>query len=399
MSEPWLNIIGIGEDGIDGLSRAARQLIDNAEVIIGGQRHHTLTPDLKAERLEWPSPFDAMIDTIRSLKDKRLVILVSGDPLWYSVGARISRAIPVEEITFHPQTSAFQWAAARLGWSLADVETLTVHGRPAEQIIPYFVPEARLLVLTKDRTTPTEIARLLTARGFGDSELTVLAALGGPDEARFEGIAADWQSEVPDFHLLAITCKSRPGTPIPASAPGLPDDAFCHDGMITKSEVRALTLSRLEPQRGQLLWDLGCGCGSVAIEWMRAARDAEAIGIDHRADRLEMARENAVQLGTPRLKLIEGRMPEALNGLRAPDAIFIGGGLTDELVEICFDALKPHGRLVANAVTLESEARLIELQTRLGGALTRIAIARAKPVGPYRGWRQMMPVTQWSLRR
>ena len=396
---PWLDIIGIGEDSIDGLSSEALTLIEEAEVIIGGARHHMLAPGLKAERLAWPSPFDAMIDTICSLKGKRLVILVTGDPLWYSVGARITKAIPANEIRFHPQVSAFQWAAARLGWSLADVETLTVHGRHVEQAIPFFAPGARLLVLTKDHTTPPDMARLLTERGYGDSEMSVLGSLGGPLETRIDGTASDWNATAPDFHLLAITCKSRTGTPILPPGPGLPDDAFTHDGMITKAEIRALTIARLAPQRGALLWDLGCACGSVAIEWMRAARDAEAIGIDHRTDRLEMARENAIRLGTPRLKLIEGRMPEALTELPAPDAVFIGGGLTEELAELAFHALKPHGRLVANAVTLESEALLADLHQRLGGALTRISIARAKPVGPYRGWSPAMPVTQWSLRR
>lgn len=398
-TKQWLNIIGIGEDGIDGLSPEAGKLLTDAEIIIGGNRHHALTADLKAERLQWPSPFDAMIDTIRSYKGRKIVILVTGDPLWYSVGARIMKAIPADEIRFHPQVSAFQWAAARLGWSLADVETLTVHGRHVEQTIPYFVPDARLLVLTKDHTTPTDIARLLTERGYGDSEMTVLGSLGGPLETRVDTIASNWHATAPDFHLLAITCKSRPGTPILPPGPGLPDDAFSHDGMITKSEIRALTIAHLGPQRGALLWDLGCACGSVAIEWMRGARDAEAIGIDTRTDRLEMARENATRLGTPRLKLIEGRMPDALAELPAPDAIFIGGGLSDELAEIAFDALKPHGRLVANAVTLESEALLSELHQRMGGSLIRLSVSRAKPVGPYRGWKPMMPVTQWSLRR
>ncbi len=396
----WLDIIGIGEDGVEGLSAEARALVEAAEVIIGGTRHHQLVPGLKAERLAWPSPFDAMIDTILGLRGRRLVILVTGDPLWYSVGARITKAIPASEIRFHPQLSAFQWAAARLGWSLADIETLTVHGRPVEQIIPFFAPGARLLVLTRDATTPGDVARLLTERGYGDSEMVVLGSLGGPDETRIERVASGWgDTRAPDFHLLAITCKARPGTPLLTHGPGLPDEAFAHDGQITKSEIRTLTLARLAPQRGALLWDLGCGCGSVGIEWMRAARDAEAIGVDARSDRLEMARANALTHGTPRLKLIESRLPNALDGLPPPDAIFIGGGLGEELAERAFDALKPHGRLVANAVTLESEALLIELQGRLGGTLTRLSVVRAKPVGGFRGWSPMMPVTQWSLNR
>lgn len=394
---PWLHIIGIGEDGVDGLSAEARELISGAEVILGGDRHHALLPGLAAERIAWPSPFDAMIDVIRSHQGRRFVILVTGDPLWYSVGARILKSIPAEEIKFHPQLSAFQWGAARMGWSLADLETVTVHGRPVEQIIPYFAPGARILALTKDRTSPAAVADLLTDRGYGPSKLTVLAALGGPREERFDGTAEDWAQEVPDFHLLAIECQVSPGARLLPRGPGLPDDAFVHDGTMTKAEVRAVTLARLAPQRGAMLWDIGCGCGSVGVEWMRMARDAEAVGIDQRADRLAMARQNAQALGAPRLKLIEGAALDHLDGLPAPDAVFIGGGLSVVLVDRCRAALKPHGRLVANAVTLESEALLLDLQTRYGGQLSRLSVARAEPVGPRTGWRPFMPVTQWCL--
>ncbi len=391
----WLHIIGIGEDGIDGLSATARDLIANAEVILGGDRHHALIPDLKAQRIAWPSPFDAMIDTIKAQKGKRFVILVTGDPLWYSVGARILKSIPADQVTFHPQLSAFQWGAARMGWSLADLETVTIHGRAAAQIIPFFAPGARILALTKDRTSPPAVAELLTARGYGPSKMSVWSALGGPREARFDGTAQDWGPQVPDFHLLAIDCIAAPDArPLPRG-PGLPDEAFVHDGKMTKSEIRAITLARLAPQRGAMLWDLGCGCGSIAIEWLRATRDAEATGVDTRADRLEMARQNALNLGAPRLKLIEGESLAALPDLPAPDAIFIGGGLNAELVDRCLTALKPHGRLVVNAVTLESEAMLSDLHARHGGSLIRLSVARAIPVGSLRGWKPAMPVTQW----
>lgn len=393
---PWLHVVGIGEDGMDGLSPAARVLVEAAEVIIGGDRHHGLSPDVTAERIAWPSPFDAMIETMRAQRGKRVVVLVTGDPLWYSVGARILRAIPAEEIVFHPQLSAFQWACARLGWSLADATTVTAHGRPPEQVTPYFAPEARLLILTKDRTTPNEIARLLVERGYGPSRMTVLGALGGPRESRVDGVAESWDAEAPDFHLLAVDCVAGE-RPVLARGPGLPDEAFRHDGKMTKQEVRAVSLAKLWPRRKALLWDVGSGCGSVAIEWMRAARDAEAIGIEPDADRRLMAADNALALGAPRLTLIEGRAPEALDGLPAPDAVFIGGGLSEPVFEACWAAMKPQGRLVANAVTLESEALLIDLHGRYGGELIKLSVARADPVGAYRGWRPLMPVTQWSL--
>ncbi|MGB0854495.1 MAG: precorrin-6y C5,15-methyltransferase (decarboxylating) subunit CbiE [Pikeienuella sp.] len=396
----WLHIIGIGEDGMAGLSPTARDLIENAEVIIGGDRHHALSPNVTAERLKWPSPFDAMIDEITRHKTRRLVILVTGDPLWYSVGARILKAIPADEITFHPQLSAFQWAAARMGWSLADAATLTVHGRPAEQAIPYFAPCARLLLLTKGAETPGDIARLLTEQGYGESRLTVLGALGGSNESRMEGRASDWADappQAPAFHTLAVECHATSDAILIPRGPGLPDDAFTHDGKMTKQEVRAATLAKLWPRRGALLWDIGTGCGSVAIEWMRAARDAQAIGLEPNAKRRALAEANARRLGAPRLKLLEAKVPEGLEGLPTPDTIFIGGGLSEATAEASIAALPRHGRLVANAVTLESEATLIALHKKHGGDLVKIAVSRAEPVGPFRGWRPLMTVTQWSL--
>ena len=393
----WLHIIGIGEDGVDGLSSNARHLIETAEVILGGERHHSLTPDTTAARIAWPSPFDAMIDTIRAHQGRRFVILVTGDPLWYSVGARILRSIPSEEVCFHPQLSAFQWAAARMGWSLADLDTLTIHGRDAEQAIPFFASDRRLLLLTKDSTSPATVAGLLVQNGYGASEMTVLAALGGPNEKRFDGVAESWALDVPDFHVLAVTCRAAPDADLLPRGPGLPDTAFVNDGTMTKSEIRALTVARLAPSRGEHLWDIGCGCGTVAVEWLRIARDAEATGIDVRADRLDMARQNAVRLGAPRLKLIEGAALDHVGDLPAPDAIFIGGGLSIELVETCLSALKPHGRLVVNTVTLESEALLLKLHAKLGGSLTRLSVGRAVALGSGQGWKALSPVTQWSL--
>ena len=397
----WLHIIGIGEDGMAGLSAAARAQVENAEIIIGGDRHHALAPGVSAERIAWPSPFDAMIGTIRSYKGRRVVVLVTGDPLWFSVGARIADPkngdiIPSEEIVYHPQLSAFQWAAARMGWSLADTETITAHGRAVEQVISYFWPGAQLLILTAGAQTPGEVAALLSARGYGASRMTVLGALGGPQETRTDGTAESWSAEVLAFNTLAVEVAGSPDALYPR-CPGLPDTAFVHDGKMTKREIRALTLAKLMPARGEVLWDIGTGCGSVAVEWMRAAPDALAVGIDNKAERLAMARENAVTLGVPKLRLVEGRVPEALAGLPAPDAVFIGGGLSRDLALQCREVLGPNGRLVANAVTLESEAVLLDLHRETGGELVRLSAARAEPVGPYRGWRAAMPVTQWSL--
>ncbi len=397
MTAPWLHIVGIGEDGLDGLTPATRAVVEAAEVILGGDRHHALAADITAERLAWPSPFDAMIATIQGLRGRRAVVLVTGDPLWFSVGARIGRAIDPAEIIYHPQLSAFQLAAARMGWSLPDVETLTVHGRPVAQMIAFIQPDARLLILTTGAETPSQIAEYLASRGYGASKMTVLAAMGGKDEARFEGTASDWNHTVPAFNTLAVECIAAPDAALQPRVPGLADNLFQSDGTMTKQEVRAATLAKLMPMRGALLWDIGCGSGSVAIEWMRAARYARAIGIEPRADRRAMAAANALALGAPKLELVDGSVPAALDGLAAPDAIFIGGGLSRETFDAAWAALRPLGRLVANAVTLESEAELIELHRTFGGELVRISVHRAEPVGRLTGWRPAMPVTQWSL--
>ena len=391
----WLDIVGIGEDGRAGLSPEARAAVEAAEVIVGGTRHHTLSAAVTAERVSWPSPFDAMIDGIRALRGRRLVSLVTGDPLWYSVGARILKAIPPEDIRFHPQLSAFQWAAARMGWSLADLTTLTVHGRHPGQAVPFFAPGARLLILTEGRETPPEIARRLVDTGYGKSRLTVLGALGGPAETRIDGLAESWSASAPDFHTLAVECRVSPGAQPLMPGAGLADDWFEHDGKMTKAEVRAVTLAALRPTRGALLWDIGLGAGSVAIEWMRAARDAEAIGLEPLAARREMARRNADRLGAARRDIRDARAPDGLTDLPRPDAVFIGGGLSEATLAASRAALRPNGRLVANAVTLESEALLLAAHAQHGGRLGRLSVARAAPVGPYHGWRDLMPVTQW----
>lgn len=394
---PWLHVVGIGEDGMEGLSPVARAVVEGAQVIVGGDRHHRLSDSVTAERIAWPSPLDAVIDLLKANRGRRLVVLATGDPLWFSVGARIVRALGDGAVTFHPQLSAFQLAAARLGWSLADVETLTVHGRPVAQMIPFIQPDARLLILTTGAGTPAEIAALLTERGYGDSRMVVLSAMGGPDESRLDGIARDWRAEVPAFNTLAVACVAGRGAEVLSRVPGVPDEAFTHDGKITKREVRAITLARLMPMRGALLWDIGAGCGSIGIEWMRAERDARAIGLEPDAGRRALAAANAARLGTPRYDLLAASAPDGLEGLPAPDAVFIGGGLSEVVAEHALAALRPFGRLVANAVTLESEAVLLALHARLGGDLTRLSVARAAPVGGLTGWRPAMPVTQWAL--
>ena len=398
MPAPWLHIIGIGESGLDGVLPVSRAILQAADVIIGGARHHALVQDVPARRITWPSPFDALRDTLCELRGQNVVVLATGDPLWFSVGCKISTFIEPSEIIFHPQLSAFQLAAARMGWSLDQVETLSVHGRPTEQIIAYIQPAQKLLVLSAGAQTPPQIAALLTKQGFGASKLTVLSHMGGNKEARFEGHANSWQhDDVPDFHTLAIECIALSDAVILPRVGGLEDDFFSHDGCITKREVRAVTLAKLMPMRDALLWDIGAGCGSVSIEWMRHAVGAQAIAIEPRADRCAAISANAFALGAPKLQIIPTAALEALADLPAPDAVFIGGGLSADVFERAWAALRPFGRLVVNAVTLESSYILGDLHRAYGGDLVQLSVARSNKVGNYRGWRPLMPVTQWSL--
>ncbi|CAO3427662.1 precorrin-6y C5,15-methyltransferase (decarboxylating) subunit CbiE [Azospirillum doebereinerae] len=396
----WLSVVGLGEDGWDGLSPAARAVVERAAFLIGGARHLSLVPAVAGqERAVWPSPLTDAFPSLLARRGQRVCVLASGDPSWYGIGATLSRIVPAAETMVLPAASAFSLAAARLGWPVQDSVCLTVHGRPLELVVPHLQPNARLLVLSWDGTTPAKLAALLRARGFGASRLTALEAMGGPREARTEATASEWTVErVADLNTVAVECVAAPGARILPRAPGLPDDWFEHDGQITKREIRAVTLSFLGPRRGETLWDVGAGSGSIGIEWMLADPANRAVAVEHREERVARILSNAAAFGVPGLEIARGKAPGALSGLAPPDAVFIGGGVTNEgVLEACWDALKPGGRLVANAVTLESEAVLFDAHKRLGGALSQIAVARAAPVGGFRGWRPLMPVTLWRV--
>lgn len=396
---PWLTVVGMGEDGLDGLAPRAHAAVTGAEVLIGSERLLAHVPEAAAERILWPEPFSAVIDRIKPLRGRNTVVLATGDPLNYGVARKLLEIVPASEMVVLPGISAFSLAAARMGWSLPDTDTLTLHGRPVSGIEPYIQPDARLIVLTADATTVREVARRLAGRGYGASMVTVLENMGGPRE-RHTSFRADAAGEPPisSLNTLAIQCVAEPGAKLLPRSPGLPDDAFIHDGQITKREVRAATLAALAPMPEALLWDVGAGCGSVAIEWMRAARGARAVAFEKDAERIRMIALNADALGTPRIEIAAGRLPETLTGKPVPQAIFLGGAITDEnLFRRCWEALAPGGRFVANAVTLEGEAALIARQGILGGDLVRIEVSRVVPLGRLRGMRPRMPVTQWRV--
>jgi precorrin-6Y C5,15-methyltransferase (decarboxylating) len=397
-SPRWLSIVGIGEDGIDGLSAVARGLIAGAGIVFGGRRHLALAaPLIRGAARPWPSPFDGATDEVLAHRGRPVCVLASGDPFHYGVGAALARKIDAREMTVLPSASAFSLAAARLGWSLPDCVLLSLHGRALDLLRPHLQPAARILALTSDGDGPRGLANLLTASGFGASRLTVLEALGGPRECIRARHAASFDLGAVDaLNTVAIEVAAAPEARVLARSAGLADDLFEHDGQITKREIRAVTLSSLAPCRGELLWDIGAGSGSVAIEWMLADPMMRAIAVERRTDRAARIARNAAAFGVPGLEIVTGAAPDALSALPQPGAIFIGGGADGAgVLDAAIRALRPGGRLVVNAVTLETEALLLDLHRARGGELIRLAVARAEPLGTMTTWRAAMPLTQW----
>jgi precorrin-6B C5,15-methyltransferase / cobalt-precorrin-6B C5,C15-methyltransferase len=398
----WLSIVGIGEDGITGLSPVARQLVSDAELVVGGKRHLGLADKLiRGRRLAWPSPICEAMPEIEKLRGRPVAVLASGDPFHYGVGDMLLRSIPAEQTLCLPQPSAFSLAAARLGWSLQDVSLVSLHGRALEGIVRHLQPDARILALSWDGETPAKLARLLAARGLGGSSMTVLECLGGARERIQRTVVKDFAlTDVSPLNTVALEIAAAQDATILGLAPGLDDGLFEHDGQLTKREVRAITLSALAPRQGELLWDVGLGAGSIAIEWLLRHPSLKAIGIEADPDRAARAARNAAALGTPDLEIVQGRAPASLHDLPKPDAVFIGGGLAEPgLFDAVWSALKPGGGLVANAVSLGSEARLIEYFQRHGGELVRLDVGRAGKAGTggVFVWRPAAPIIQWRV--
>jgi precorrin-6B C5,15-methyltransferase / cobalt-precorrin-6B C5,C15-methyltransferase len=398
-----VTVVGIGADGWDGLSPAGRRAIEGADVLRGSARQLELVPpSVGAERVPWPSP---MAPALAGLPDahpgRRVVVLASGDPMLSGVGTSLVRLHGPDAVEVVPHPSSVTLACARLGWAVEETAVVSVVGRPLSLLVPHVTPGRRLLVLGSDGGTPAAVAALLAEGGHGASRLTALAQLGGPGERRFEGTAAGWpHAQTDPLTITAVEVVAEPGTvPLP-TVPGLPDEAYAHDGQLTKRDVRAVTLARLVPLPGQLLWDVGAGAGSIGIEWMRVHPSCRAIAIEADPERAARIAHNADRLGVPDLRVVEGRAPDALTGLPRPDAVFVGGGATTPLLlDACVEALGPGGRLVVTAVTVQSEAVLAEWHGRCGGSLTRLSVAHAAPVGGFTGWKPAMPVTLWSVTR
>lgn len=395
-------VVGIGADGWPGLSPTARAEIEAAEVLFGGRRQLELIPAdaAAAQRVEWPSPLLPALDgLLKEHADRRICVLASGDPLLSGIGSTLVRRYGAAAVRVIPAVSSATLARARLGWPAEGVEVITTVGRNPHRVVRALAPGRRLLVLSSGADTPGEITALLREHCFSSSAVITLANLGGPDEQRFDGTASDWpHTDVPPLNVVAIECVADPGARVLGVAPGLPDDAFEHDGQLTKRDVRASALAHLAPTPGALLWDVGAGAGSVAIEWLRVHPANRATAVERDPERAARIERNAERLGVPELHVVVGAAPAALPEDEQPDAVFVGGGVSSPgLLDACLKALAPRGRLVAHAVTLQSEQALAAAYAEHGGELSRIGVEHAAALGSFTGWSPARTVTQWSL--
>ncbi|TWD75001.1 precorrin-6Y C5,15-methyltransferase (decarboxylating) [Kribbella amoyensis] len=395
---PELTVVGIGADGWDGLAPSGRHAVEAAEVVMGSGRQLGLVPDGSAAKVAWPSPLsEALPGLLAEYGERRICVLASGDPTFHGIGTTLTRLLGAGAVRVIPHPSSVSLACARLGWPQDQVQVVSLVGRPTDLVQPHVQPGRRLVVLSWGAQTPAEVAQLLTARGFGASEFTVLEQLAAPGELVRTTTAATWDHEVDALNVIGVLCRADQDAPLLPTTPGLPDSAYESDGQLTKREVRAVTLSRLAPIPGQLLWDVGGGAGSIAIEWSRHHPTCKAVAIEKDPDRAKRLERNAATLGVA-VRTVVGAAPEALAGLEAPDAVFVGGGATaGGMIEACWAALAPGGRLVVNGVTLETEVLIARWYAELGGDLVRLSVERAAPVGGMTGWRPAMPVTIWSV--
>ena len=390
MVEPWLTFVGINEDGLAGLSEAARAALDAAEVVFGGPRHLALAG---VAGRAWPVPFDPL--PVMDWRGRRVVVLASGDPFWHGAGGSLLPHLAPDEWVSLPAPSTFQLVANRLGWRMEEVLCLGLHAAPFERLVPHLYRGARIIALLRDGQAPAALAEWLVARGHGDSVMHVLEAVGGPGARLRSAVAGAFDLRGTEAPVAVAFVASGAG--IPRSS-GLPDDSFAHDGQITKAPIRAMTLAALAPSPGLHLWDVGAGSGSISMEFCLAGGRATAV--EAKAPRVANIRANAESFGIAhRMAVVEGEAPAALAGLPLPDVVFIGGGCNAGLLDHLWEVLPPGTRVVANAVTLETEALLIARHADAGGTLMRVEVSVAGPLGPGRGWSPARPVVQWSVLR
>ena len=400
-----LDVVGIPAGGWPELGESARRLIEEAEVLIGGRRHLDLLADRNpdAERLTWPSPLKPGLPALLGqAQDRRTVVLASGDPLVSGIGSTLIELLGPEAVRIHPAVSSVALAQARMGWSSESVCVVSLVGRDLALVRRQLAPRRRLIVLSAGSQTPAVLAELVTAAGYGPSAFTVLGDLGTDDETSQTVVAAEAAGalvEVPALNIVAIECRLLDGAPALGMAAGLPDEAFDHDGQLTKRDLRASALSRLAPASDELLWDLGAGAGSIAIEWARTDPSCRPIAVERDPQRAARIATNAARLGVPGVEVVTAEIGGAVDRLPDPHAVFIGGGATPELVRHCWGRLRRGGRLVAHAVTVETEQILLQAWQTYGGELIRINVEQLEPLGRLHGWKPARAIVQWSVVR
>ncbi|MEE2061010.1 precorrin-6y C5,15-methyltransferase (decarboxylating) subunit CbiE [Rhodococcus artemisiae] len=390
-----ITVVGIGADGWSSMSATGREHVLAADVLLGGERHLAMIPPTDAAREQWPSPLLSSLDDLLARHPGRVVALASGDPLVSGIGSTLIRRLGRDAVEVIPAVSSVALARARMGWSAEECDTVTLVGRDVDALRRYLSRGRRLIVLTSNSSSLPEIARLLVGEGFADAAVTVLGNLGA-DEDRIASTAGDLVDTAgPQLGLLCIECVGAEGL---STTPGLPDEFFENDGQLSKRPIRAAAVCALAPRPGELLWDVGAGAGSVGIEWARTDPRCRAIAIEKDRMRGDAIARNAARLGVPSLRVVTGGAPDALAGLDVPDAIFVGGGGSrDGVLEACWHALRPGGRLVVHAVTLETEAVLVQWWKKCGGELSRLSVEQASSIGTFTGWQSLRPVVQWSV--
>lgn len=399
MADRPITVVGIGADGWTGLPEPSRAALREAQTVLGGPRQLELLPgEVRGERRAWPSPLvPALPGILDELDGRRVAVLASGDPMFFGIGSTLARIAGPDRLRVLVHPSSVALACARLGWASEHVRVRSLVGRPLDALRRDLAPGARLVVLSEGAGSPAEVAGLLDGSGWGRSRMTVLERLGAGDERVTSATAAGWRGEADPLNVVAVECVADDPARTRGETPGLPDEAYDHDGQLTKREVRAVTLAHLAPRPGELLWDVGAGSGSIGIEWMRADPSCRAVAVESHPERAARIAGNAAALGVPGLRVVTGRAPDALAGLPEPDAVLVGGGLTRPgVLDACRAALRPGGRLVANAVTVQTEAVLAAAHAEHGGELVRVQVARAAPLGGFHGWRPAMPVTIWT---
>jgi precorrin-6Y C5,15-methyltransferase (decarboxylating) len=392
---PWLTILGLGEDGPNAMTPASLKALQSAEFVMGATRHLSLLPKVDAELITWPVPFADGIAQLLELRGKRVVALASGDPFWFGAGSVFARHLQPDEWTSIAGPATFSLAAAQMGWPLENTLCLGLHAAPLSRLRAHLSTGQKCIVLLRDGAALQELSTYISDNGFGDSDLTVLEALGGPRQrvTAFDQLAEAVQ------HPVCVAIDIKGSGPAISKASGKDDALFANDGQITKRPIRALTLSALAPKFGEHLWDLGTGSGSIAIEWLLSHPSVTATAVEANSERAARAAHNAMTLGVERLDVITAKSIDVLDDLPAPDVVFVGGGLTQELLDALWNIMPVGCRFVTNAVTLESEVIVAQAHAAKGGELMRIEIANSKPLGTKRGWSSAYPIVQWSVTR